>query len=223
MDIVYIVKVNDSNEELRYSLRSLKNVDHNQVFIVGYTPSWVKNIESIPTRQDGLRYNNSNNNLRAALNDPRVSEDFIFMNDDFFIMEETEIKPFYMSTMNSFIKKINSRAYLKIIEDTDELLEILEATHKSYELHIPFVFNKTKLRKLFEIIDKHNVNGLNLMTRTLYGNYYEIGGKRMDDVKIRDYETVERKKYLSTTDDSFERGRIGRYIKSKFKKSDYEI
>ena len=40
-DIVYFVKPSEDNDELKYSLRSLKNLNHGQVYLVGYRPSWV--------------------------------------------------------------------------------------------------------------------------------------------------------------------------------------
>lgn len=40
MDLVYIVKNSEVNEDLRYSLRSVaKFVPHNKIWIVGYKPS----------------------------------------------------------------------------------------------------------------------------------------------------------------------------------------
>ena len=46
MDFVYIVKEDEKNEDLKYSLRSIaKFYPENKVWIVGYKPSWVKNVE----------------------------------------------------------------------------------------------------------------------------------------------------------------------------------
>ena len=47
MDAVYYVRPGDRNDELRYSLRSLANLPHDRVWIVGHTPPWVTGIESI--------------------------------------------------------------------------------------------------------------------------------------------------------------------------------
>lgn len=41
-DIVYFVKESAKNEELRYSLRSLKNFPHGRVWFYGYCPSFLK-------------------------------------------------------------------------------------------------------------------------------------------------------------------------------------
>lgn len=41
-DIVYFVKESDENEELRYSLRSLKNFPHKRVWFYGGCPKGLK-------------------------------------------------------------------------------------------------------------------------------------------------------------------------------------
>ena len=45
MDIVYLVKNSRTNDELTYSLRTLVNVPHDKVFLVGGCPDNIKKIE----------------------------------------------------------------------------------------------------------------------------------------------------------------------------------
>ena len=47
MDIVYVVGENERNESLKYSLRSLKNIPHDDVYIIGHKPAWVKNVKYV--------------------------------------------------------------------------------------------------------------------------------------------------------------------------------
>ena len=48
-DIYYpVIKSVNDNAELRFSLRSLKNIEHGNVYIVGYKPLWVKNVIHLP-------------------------------------------------------------------------------------------------------------------------------------------------------------------------------
>ena len=60
MDLVYIVKNSEVNEDLRYSLRSVaKFVPHDKIWIVGYKPSWVQNVEYLPVPQNlGSKWKN---------------------------------------------------------------------------------------------------------------------------------------------------------------------
>jgi hypothetical protein len=52
----------------------------------------------------------------------------------------------------------------------------------------------------------------------LYGNYWNIGGKNIDDVKIVDVDAEPDTDavFLSTSDKSFEHGKVGKYIRSVF-------
>ena len=68
------------------------------------------------------------------------------------------------------------------------------------------------------------------MNRALYGNYWDVGGVRRKDMKIRvnSYPYMDEVKtewdFVSTSDDSFREGEIGRYIRDKFRtKSRFEI
>ena len=94
MDIVFVVRPGESNEVLRYSLRSLVNLPHRQVYISGYCPSWVKNVIYIATDQEGNDdLDNSNHNLICAAIREDLSDNFILMNDDFFIMAPADVVP----------------------------------------------------------------------------------------------------------------------------------
>ena len=50
LDVVYCVKELITNEELRYSLRSLRNLPHRKVWIFGGCPKWV-NTEEVEKEQ----------------------------------------------------------------------------------------------------------------------------------------------------------------------------
>ena len=41
-DILYMVKQSEENDELKYSIRSLKNFNYRNIFLVaGYIPTWL--------------------------------------------------------------------------------------------------------------------------------------------------------------------------------------
>ena len=67
MDIVYPIKKTIKNEDLRYSLRSLCNIEHNKVFIIGELPDWVsEEVYYIPVQQNLDRYEATTNNIKIA-------------------------------------------------------------------------------------------------------------------------------------------------------------
>lgn len=208
MDVVYVVRDGDRNEELRYSLRSLKNIPHDKVFVVGYTPKWVTGVTSI--NRDQMRYtkyqNSTANVLAAALN-PMVSDDFILMNDDFFFLRPMKEVPIYhRGRVLDVIEEYKARPkankeYLDGMIATYELCKAWFSNDPlSYELHIPMVFNKQKFLDMWGA-GKH-IHPLH--KRTLYGNMWNIGGEKMADTKItfrkREANASE---FLSTDDASF--------------------
>ena len=97
-DVVYLCRSGE-NEELRYSLRSLKNVPHGQVWIFGGAPSWISdrvNFVGVPQTDFNFRdawktkFENTRRNLYTATQQPEVSEHFLLMNDDFYVTEVFE-------------------------------------------------------------------------------------------------------------------------------------
>lgn len=198
MDVVYPLKRTGHNRELRYSLRSLKNLPHDQVFIVGEIQPWVRNVIHVPVPQNGSKYVNSRANILTAARDPRVSENFILMNDDFYVLSpQPKVLPMHMGDMDAFMRSFPFRsAYWDLMVKTRKLLRRLGvARPKFYELHVPCVYNKKKLLAMVERLD-----GNEYMMRTVYHNLYRSGGRRREDVKKhkRGQEIVETD-YLSSS------------------------
>src|SRR5688572_13246658 len=93
-DIVYVCRPGDDNEELRYSLRSLRNLPHGRVFVAGYCPVWVSSeVERIPVPRMSDKHTHALASLVAAMNDERVSDPFVMFNDDFYIMRPMDRVP----------------------------------------------------------------------------------------------------------------------------------
>jgi len=233
MDILYTIAENYDGEELRYSLRSLKNIPHDRVFFVGGCPKWVKGVEHIPTTQSGTKYKNTTNNLKVACNDTRLSDDFIYFNDDFFILQPIKNPArdlnIYNGTVQSVLDALYEQhsiatPYMVGMEQTRDLLRFLGKSEPlSYELHAPIVFNKFNYLKMFEIEGVDKINCLH--KRTLYGNLYYVGGKSQKDVKIfagHKFNPDTLGTFLSCANNGFEKVRP--YLQSKFPdKSPYEI
>lgn len=104
MDVGYILGHQSEYEELRYSLRSLKHVPHDEVFVAGAPPpDWTQNLHHIPVEQapldrrdrdwSGNRKTNMRRNILALLDSPEVSDEFLYMNDDFILVQPLETLP----------------------------------------------------------------------------------------------------------------------------------
>lgn len=196
MDLVYIVKEDENNEELRYSLRSIeKFVKCDKIWIVGYKPSWVQNVEYIHTEQNQGKWKNSVNNIMAACNNKDISDDFVLMNDDFFAMRQiNDLEKscnVALGTLDQAISKyINHRAgWFDAFKEGYELLEQLgtEKPYYNYESHSPIIINKKdfmdfiNLPQVQEFIKTDKV----LHKRSIYKNIYKIMPRILpEDVKI---------------------------------------
>ena len=96
MDIVYICRDGD-NEELRYSIRSaVKNLPHDNLWVVGGKPDWYSG-PYIEVPQDKAYYRNARTNIRTIIKSNKISNTFILMNDDFFIMNKVDSLPYMYS------------------------------------------------------------------------------------------------------------------------------
>jgi len=241
MDVVYLFKEDPENnsQELRYSLRSLKNIPHGKVFIVGEKPDWATNIGHIPVSQSKTKGENVMMNLLTAAGSEQISDDFIMMNDDFFIMKKIQNMPdLNFGDMKSLITRYVTRypegsGYIDNMKKLYEVLtELGYGQPISYELHVPMVINRQNVQEL-----RRSVSGLLYQFRTFYGNYFHIGGDTVGDVKIfinsqhndpsynndpKGY--MSRQTLLSATGGSFKNGKAGDFIKRAFpEKSNYEI
>lgn len=229
MDIAYFVRPGDDNEELRYSLRPLKNIPHGKVYIAGYCPTWLQDVEHIPVPQGSNKNVNTTDNLYAIAKEKGVSEQFILMNDDFFIMKPMRSIPRMnrgpIEDVLDQYREINS-GYFKGMEQTYEYMKSLGLEDiLSYELHVPMIMQKDNVIEMFIRYRTDQPKIKPLHKRSLYGNMFNYGGVSMKDVKVyaNDQEFDKDSDFLSSQDGAFENGKIGEFIRSKFpEKSPYE-
>lgn len=215
MDIVYFVKDTKENEELKYSLRSLKNLQHDKVWFFGGNPNGLRPDKLVRVFQNqGNKYDNVHNMYSWVLQS-EVSDDFIMFNDDFFVMDKVaEVLPVHRGSLYEYIVKVEDNncgmtAYTRRLRKTTRALEEAGLSTRCYELHIPMVFNKEKLRVALKKFP--GLNGV----RSIYGNmYYE--GNRIPDCKVFKHgQQLPEGPFLSTSDSTW-KYYIGEDIKKKF-------
>jgi hypothetical protein len=209
VNFVYLCRSGD-NEELRYSIRSVvKNTENPIIWVVGGKPSWYTG-NYIKSDQSGDKYKNVIGSLKAIVNHQDIPDDFILMNDDFYIIKPIDkIQTYhggkFENKVELFSKNAKSSYYTSILKNT--MRELKNAgIHQplDYAIHVPIELNKDKL---FTVIRSR------VSIRTMYGNLFSIGGTEVDDVKFHrvatrkwannpDLDTIDFE-YLSTSDDSF--------------------
>jgi hypothetical protein len=209
-DLVYICRDGD-NEELRYSIRSaVQNLPHGKIWVVGGKPDWYMG-RYIQVDQDKAKYINARNSLRAICESEEISESFILMNDDFYIVNKIDSVPYmYAGALNDKISQredmFSGNLYISLLRQTLASLSRKKIkTILDYELHVPMVMNKSRL---MQIID------LSGLWRSTYGNLFNVGGIETKDVKVYNRKSKLYKSsynikdltsdYLSSSDDCFE-------------------
>lgn len=217
-DIVYLLKNDCDSEELKYSIRSVvQNFPYRKLVIVGGCPSDIKPDIYIPDTQEGAtKWERAMHSLKKVLDNDELTEDIWLFNDDFFIMDpvRSDVNYFSGSLERQIIKMKQKHprgsGYIRSLETLRACLFNLNKDTLCFALHIPFLINRVKAEKLFE-----EYPGIK-MFRTFYGNWYEIECSYMRDVKVYDLETIPDTPYISTTDESFKKGKVGEFLRKYF-------
>jgi hypothetical protein len=174
-----------NNLELRYCLRSiekhLSGVD--EIFIIGYCPDWVQNVIHIPADEDPrnrFRDRNIMNKMVMACKDERVSDNFLMVHDDHFLLADYEAGAFpyyHMGPMNEGFGQ-----YGDTKQNTKSLLHF-QPEFNNYDCHCPIVFNKQLFMRSVALADWSKWYGYCM--KTLYCVMNGIEGEYMEDIKIR--------------------------------------
>lgn len=203
MDVVYYVRPGERNEELRYSLRSLSNVRHDKVWIVGHKPAWVHGVEYVKGNDaKGRPELKAMHNLQRAC-DAVDAPRFVVMNDDMYVMRPLEYVPALHD--GPLTERIESAAgYYK--RQLIAALDVMRGwSHDliAWTLHIPFLVDRLKLRQALAIVMSTAYRYLPEW-RSVYGNLWSLRGERAADVKIRSRrDTIPAGPFLSSSDSTF--------------------
>lgn len=227
-DIVYILKEGIDSEELRYSLRSVcENFDYNQIWFYCGCPKDIKPDKYVPFKQKGYnKLDKVHSTFRAICENDEITSSFYLFNDDFFIM-----KPYKQNIhlSNGTLKhlaylieqNINKESfYVQYLRYTSQILDEKGYDTISYEVHAPILINREQALKVL------NQFPGNTQFRSIYGNYYSIGGRLIQDPKIDvlDIMPNENVTLLSTVEESFKNGLVGSFIRNTFPEPcQYEI
>ena len=224
-DIVYFV--NNGTEpidELTYSLRSVEqNFPHRKVIIVGGCPENITPDLHIPLVQDKkTKWGNVCYMVREVCKNNDISKRFFLFNDDFFILKPVTSWPanYFDGTLADWIKSVRSRNARS--EYADRLVQLEKSLKNTFyptynfATHVPILVNRAKMA---EVLRKYPETA---MLRALYGNYVfmQEGGIPLRDYKIvsLDKKIREGATFVSTHENSFEKGEVGKQIRAMFKK-----
>lgn len=170
------------NIELRYCLRSIEKYlsGVGNIFIIGHCPEWVQSVIHIPADEDPrnrFRDRNIMNKMLLACKDERVSDDFLMVHDDHFLLADYEACAFPYYHCGDLVP--GAGQYGETKRNTINILGRIN----NYDAHCPMLFNKELFMKSMPFIDWSKWYGYCL--KTLYCGVNLIMGEYMEDMKIR--------------------------------------
>jgi hypothetical protein len=190
LDIIYPLgnasQWNDN--ELRYSLRSLElyGVNVGNVYIVGKRmPEFIQNATFIKEQSKCMNYHSRISEAYYLACLSGISDDFIIMNDDFFLTEKTDFTTFKNKVRDYDLRQHTARYgtgyhYGRQIKRTAEYL----STYLHFDNHYPMKFNRLKFIEIFEQHKEKLINIESVLIRSLYGNIVNEQTEVLADLKI---------------------------------------
>lgn len=180
-----------NDTELKFALRSLEMhyPDMGNVYLVGEKPNWVKPksiIHLIAIDYPGLEYKEANimRKVYLACGQSSLSQKFIFLNDDHFLMSPIPPLPYYYE--RTLLDTLNSRtahdSYYNSIANTLFELERRKKPTLNFDIHAPIIYDKSKFLEVMGQYDWSVHYGY--LIKSLYCNTLGIMGTQYPDLKI---------------------------------------
>jgi len=191
-DLLYVLGKGSrwDNNEIRFSIRSaekhLKGLG--KIIIVGELPSFIEGCIHI-YHPDEFGEENADGNiirkvLRACL-DKRVSEKFLFINDDHVFLKDIRINlipSFHKGDLHSFPQHyFGVNPWRKRLYATMLALDAAGLPALHYDCHTPILFEKEKFIEAMNRFDYACGNGLTM--KSLYGNVWCQNGPQLSNEK----------------------------------------
>lgn len=232
MDVAYPLRHKRPGryDPLVWSLRSLVHIPHDRVFLAG---GFAKEVDPtkvihIPVADYGEKWTNAAANLRAVL-ESDISEDFIWMNDDFFFHQDMKTVPLYhRETIGETWERLGGDGRPKgSFEHQNFVAGMLSQVRvlrdwgfsddtPNCDLHVPIVLNKTRLKEVLDYVKashpKHPVGHF----RALYGA--GLSSERLADPKIKKIDRMPSPSwpFISSNEGSFRSGAVGKYVRFRY-------
>jgi len=170
VDIVYVFKKwHNASIEMKYSLQFLSNFDHDNLYIIWEDPWFVKNFTHIPFTDWPDKRMNLMAMYKIICKDKRISDDFVLMNDDIYIINKIDSIWFYSNNT----LEAHAESHLSRQPKGSYWLSLQKAYNDfkwglSFETHCPAIFNKDKL--LYTLEKYNNWPAM----KSVYCNHYGI-------------------------------------------------
>lgn len=218
-----MVRPNDNNGELRCSLRSLANLPHERVWLAGHRPAWAVDVEHLPVEQGTVKHDNTWAIWRAIANCADISDEFVLMNDDYYLLKPVTAAPYlHAGPFDAWLAGLRPGSPTAVRAEATRraLLDAGRSELLSWERHVPLPVDRRWLVEVMAYADhwRARTGAGPLCKRSLYGSYVGLPGVQVDDCKIRERDRLPDRSWpmLSTMDASFRYGQIGKWIRNRF-------
>lgn len=175
--------------ELKYALRAVEKYlsGISQVFIIGNNlPPWITNVIQIKV-SDNSPYSSVNikDKILTACHVKAITEDFILLNDDHFLLHDFNVQtlPYYFQHSLSY-KALDCKQpyYFQQLVNTMNVLKDRALPILHYDIHFPIRFNKSKFIEMCQAYDWSIEQGYAI--KSLYCNTFGITGVPSLDLNI---------------------------------------
>jgi hypothetical protein len=199
IDLVYILGSGSAwhNNELRVSLRSVqKNLKGvRNIYIIGENPGFLSDKVIHIYHPDELSSINADGNMTLkilrACQEKDLSDDFLFMNDDFIInkpMIASQIPWMHKGDMKDRPSGFwVTQHYRFRLRRTFDLLQISGLPTLQYDYHAPMLMNKYKFPEVMSAFDF--IDDIGITFRSIYGNVLALPADHLVDQKVTLYKT----------------------------------
>ena len=226
-DVVYILKRELDTEELKYSLRSVeKNFPINRIWFIGGQPKGFRNVVRLQHEQIGnCKWELIRSSMWKAVNAEDLTEEFFLFNDDFFVMKPVDTDSFINFVDGTLSRRIDElhaghgmNPYCRTLFKLEQELRTMHEPTMNFDVHLPMLMNKEQVKATLYKCSSPQM-------RSAIGNLNRLPFVVHNDVKVYDLESVPvDETYLSTNDDTFNKGKVGKYIRETFAtKSRFEV
>jgi len=158
--------------ELLYALRSIeKHLPGSEVVVIGEAPNWYKG-ESI--NQKDFTGRKQYSIYQKLLKIAEQTDEFIYWNDDHFLLKPTEIKDWHFGLLKEELKNNTTSGYKSVVKKTLDLLP----DALNFDIHIPIKIDSKKFRNLFQSREDE------ICIKSFYANQVECEPEEMSDLKI---------------------------------------
>jgi hypothetical protein len=191
IDVVYALGSGSHwrNNEICYSLRSIERhlKGWRRIFIVGQKPIQLGHVIHIPA--DDPLTNNADGNIALkvllACADKRVSDTFLFINDDHVFLKDVnilDIPPYNKGDLRT--KNLESEGlYIKRLRRTRDILIKHKLPTLHYDCHTPILIDKHKFPGIIKQFDFQKAEGYTM--KSLYGNAMNFNSPYRADINIK--------------------------------------